>query len=89
MLYDPRAFVYTLRVYDSFGPEGAHKIMLGMCVDDVRRLRCAMDDRPHTGMAGRPRMWEGFFMSFGGGSSYGDRDWWWAWLRTLDARGLC
>jgi len=89
MLYDARAFAFTHRVCDSFGPGSTQKMMLGLNADDVRRIRAAMNSHSRRGEGGLPRTWDGFFLALGGGSHWGDRDWWRAWLRALDARGVC
>ena len=90
MLYDFRAFVYTLRVCDSFGPEeSAQKIREGMSDGELHRMKISIK-------YGRPRH-AGHARDVGLGNGQtlvvhairGEVDWWWAWLRTLEARGVC
>lgn len=88
MLYDPRAFVYTLRVCDSFGPEeSAQKMREGMSDGELRRMKISLKyGRPRPGVRD---------VGLGNGRvlilHVVDRriSWFEAMLRTLEARGLC
>jgi len=88
MLYDPRAFVYTLRVCDSFGPEeGAQKLREDMSDDQLRRMKISLKyGCPRPGVRdvglGNGRVLVLHVHSW-------RINWFEAMLRTLEARGVC
>ena len=88
MLYDFRAFVYTLRVCDSFGlKEGAQKLREDMSDDELRRMKTSIKyGRPRPGVRD-VRLGNGRVLVL---HVKNQRiDWFEAMLRTLEARGVC